>query len=136
MAARNPLTPAQAEAILEDIRQGMGLQKSAKKHGTTDTTFNRHCEKDAELALKYVRAREAQGELYADQIIEIADNPEIPSDHKRLQIDARKWQASKLASKKYGDKIDLNHGGQPDNPLTVIERRIVKSQQPDVEPEA
>lgn len=124
------MSPEQAEAILEDIRQGIGLQKSAKNHGTTDTTFNRHCEKDADLALRYARAREAQGELYADQIIEIADNPEIPADQKRLQIDARKWQASKLASKKYGDKIDLNHGGQPQNPLTVIERRIVDKTQP------
>ena len=29
----------------------------------------------------------------------------------RLRIDTRKWAASKLAPKKYGDKLDLNHAG-------------------------
>jgi hypothetical protein len=28
-----------------------------------------------------------------------------------LRVDARKWKASKLAPKRYGDKMDLNHSG-------------------------
>jgi hypothetical protein len=28
--------------------------------------------------------------------------------HRRLQVDARKWAASKLAPKKYGDKLDID----------------------------
>lgn len=43
----------------------------------------------------------------AEEIVIIADSCTDP--HKaRLQIDARKWYASKLAPKKYGDKLDLN----------------------------
>lgn len=53
---------------------------------------------------RYTRACEARGDLYADQIIEIADNCADPAKA-RLQVDARKWVASKLTPKKYGDKI-------------------------------
>jgi hypothetical protein len=43
--------------------------------------------------------------------VEITEGDMI--QHRRLQVDARKWYASKLAPKKYGDKIeaDLNHSG-------------------------
>lgn len=70
----------------------------------------------------YVRAREAQADFLADEIIEIAEHTE--EDHTaftgqnvvqrdKLRIEARKWVASKLKPKKYGDKLDLNHeGGQ------------------------
>lgn len=66
---------------------------------------------------KYAHARAAQADVYAQEIVDIADMCEDPAKA-RLQMDARKWAASKLAPKKYGDKLDLNHGGQPDNPVT------------------
>lgn len=78
-----------------------------------------------EFSIQYARAREAQADLLADEIIEIADDSsgdeieiETPEgvkatkqDHEfaarsRLRVDARKWKASKLAPKKYGDKIE------------------------------
>jgi hypothetical protein len=37
----------------------------------------------------------------------------------RLRLDARKWVASKLLPR-YADKVDLNHGGQQENPLTML----------------
>ena len=72
----------------------------------------------------YAQAREQQADLLADEIIEIADdssgdvievNGKVVMDHEfaarsRLRVDARKWKASKLAPKKYGDKIEL--GGE------------------------
>lgn len=64
----------------------------------------------------YVRAREERAELFADEIVRIADECEDPQKA-RVQIDARKWAAAKLNPKNYGDKIDLNHGGQKDNPI-------------------
>lgn len=43
-------------------------------------------------------------------------------EHRRLQIDARKWVLARMAPKKYGDKIqaDLKHEGD-------IEVRITKN---------
>lgn len=80
---------------------------------------------------QYARAREEQADFLAEEIIEIADdgsndlmtivkgdqsyeteNKEV-TNRSKLRVEARKWIASKLKPKKYGDKIDLNHeGGQ------------------------
>jgi len=65
---------------------------------------------DGEFSAQYTRAREEQADFYADEIIDIADTAK-DANLARLQIDARKWKASKLQPKKYGDKIDLNHSG-------------------------
>lgn len=79
----------------------------------------------AEFLQSYTRAREAQADLIAEEIIQIADDSsndtmtikkgdeEIEVENKewvnrsRLRVDARKWIASKLAPKKYGDKVDV-----------------------------
>ena len=43
-----------------------------------------------------------------------------------LRTEAPKWTLAKMLPKKYGDKIDLNHGGQDGNPIIHrIERVIV-----------
>lgn len=78
---------------------------------------------------KYARARELQAELLADEIISIADDDSKDSltvstkngaylvedrewtSRAKLRVDARKWKASKLAPKKYGDKLDVTSGG-------------------------
>ena len=71
-----------------------------------------------------IRAREKQADFYADEIITIADT-EPDAAIARVRIDARKWTASKLRPKVYGDRV--KHSGDPDNPLhTVIEWKSVK----------
>jgi hypothetical protein len=66
-----------------------------------------------ELSKQYARAKEEQAELFADEITEICD-AEMPMDafgkidagavnQARLKIDSRKWIASKLKPKKFGD---------------------------------
>jgi P27 family predicted phage terminase small subunit len=69
-----------------------------------------------EFLAQYVRAREEQADYYADEMVEIADTTDDPQKA-RLQIDARKWKASKLAPKKYGEKIQ--HAGHDGGALTV-----------------
>lgn len=71
---------------------------------------------------QYARAREAQADTLADEIIDIADGKraeyeggEADVARDRLAMDARKWVASKLKPKIYGDK--MLHGSDPDNPL-------------------
>lgn len=75
-------------------------------------TFYARLVKDEEFANRYARAREAQAHNEVDEIRSIADEA-TPEDVAvaRLRVDARKWRASKLAPKKYGDKLDVNHGG-------------------------
>jgi hypothetical protein len=82
---------------------------------------------------KYARAHTEQADFYASQIIEIADediatvqrgedSQEVVFDstavaRNRLRVDARKWYASKLAPKKYGEKLAL---GQADDLLPLV----------------
>ena len=65
---------------------------------------------------QYARAREAQAECFVDQIINIADSVANERESSivhaaRLRIDARRWAASKMAPRKYGDKLDLESSG-------------------------
>lgn len=95
----------------------------------------------AEFQQQYARAKELAADRYFEEIVEIADAPlrgeritykadgtveRVEADmieHRRLQVDARKWSAARLAPKKYGDKLDLNHGGEVR--IERIERVIV-----------
>lgn len=87
---------------------------------------------------QYARAREAQADFLAEEIIEIADDgsndymtivkgdkeynveDKEVTNRSRLRVDSRKWIASKLKPKKYADKLDLNHSGE------VTPKQIVK----------
>jgi disulfide oxidoreductase YuzD len=79
-------------------------------------------EKYPEFRNKYARARELQADYLADSIISIADdtsNDTLTTDEgreyansewinrSRLRIDARKWKASKLYPKKYGERVGV-----------------------------
>lgn len=69
-----------------------------------------HDEDRQDFRDQYARAREDQADTYADQMVEIADTEDDPQ-RARVRIDARKWVSSKLRPKRYGDRLDLNHGG-------------------------
>jgi hypothetical protein len=79
-----------------------------------------------EFSEQYTRAREAQMDAMVEEIIEIADDSANDStfdeegnsrqnsewiNRSRLRVDTRKWLMSKLAPKKYGDKIQQEHTG-------------------------
>lgn len=101
-----------AEKILSMIANGCSVESiCASKDMPVQSTVYKWLAESEEFSERYARAREAQADLYADQIIKIADDCEPESgavSKARLQIDARKWKASKLAPKKYGDKLDVS----------------------------
>lgn len=93
-------------------------------------------EKYGEFVDLYARAKEEQADFLADEMLDIADNPvqgsrtvhktggkhglEISKtidgdmvERSRLMIDTRKFLASKLKPKKYGNKLDLTSGDKP-----------------------
>ncbi|MCA3573119.1 MAG: hypothetical protein IOC86_04330 [Aestuariivirga sp.] len=59
---------------------------------------------------QYLRARQEQADVLADEIIDIADRATDPQIA-RLQIDSRKWYAGKVRPKVYGEGIALRHTG-------------------------
>jgi hypothetical protein len=99
--------------VCDEIAKGKSLREiCAPDDMPAPSTICLWLKESIDFAEQYAHAREQQAELYADEIIEIADKAK-PDDVQvaRLQVDARKWKASKLAPKKYGDKLDLNHSG-------------------------
>lgn len=108
-----------------------------------ERTIYQWLEKHEEFVQKYARARERQADREVDQIVVIADDSGFDAqivdgravvnsesvNRARLRVDARKWRASKLAAKKYGDKITQEQtgaGGGPIEHVHTIERRIVR----------
>ncbi len=112
-------TPAVAEAICAALADGMSLRAlCAQPDMPGMTTVMRWLADPSkpEFRLQYAHAREAQADLLAEEILEIADgcshtiskdgcietNRELIA-RARLRIDSRKWLASKVAPKKYGN---------------------------------
>jgi hypothetical protein len=125
-----------AEIVLDGMHNGLSLFKACQKAGIAHSTFIGWVNEDTELADRYACARENLIERIAEEIMELSDQTvgEQPDGKKdwaavqkhRLQVDSRKWLLSKLAPKKYGDKLELS--GDPDRPLAIqkIERVVVK----------
>jgi hypothetical protein len=116
------------EEILAKVRGGMSLRavcESGDDLTPTESSFRDWCEDDEELAAQYTRAREDRAEKIFEECLAIADSQEgdvIKVDgtdqpnhdliqRARLRIDTRKWMLGKMQPKVYGEKLDLNHGG-------------------------
>ncbi len=108
-----------AEEICERLAQGQSLKRILKdNHMPTYSVVMRWLNEkspnyNALFKDKYAGAREAQAEYLVDEIMEIADGIALEDDgvkvaRARLRVDTRKWFASKVAAKKYGDRTDLN----------------------------
>jgi hypothetical protein len=122
--------------VLTQMRDGKSLRQAAEMAGVARQTFLDWVDKDEELSGHYAQARAAMIDKIADDIMTIADEEMIPTGEgkvdnamvqkQRLRVDTRKWLLSKLAPKKYGDKLELT--GDDKSPLTIqrIERVIVK----------
>jgi hypothetical protein len=114
-------TPGKAAAICARIADGESLRAICAAGHPDKATVFRWLEANLEFRDQYARAREAQADTYADEIVEIADDGTrdyrmvdghelVDHDHiarSRLRVDARKWVAAKLRPKKYGEKVDL-----------------------------
>lgn len=89
-----------------------------------------------EFAEQYAHARDAQADTLADEILFIADHTQEGTkvketekgietwtgdmiEHRRLQVESRKWIAAKLKPKKYGDKVETTHVGDKERPIFV-----------------
>jgi hypothetical protein len=122
-----------ADAICEEI-------------ATTDHSLRRICDAEGmpspstvylwlgrvlEFSEQYARARERQADVLAGQILEISDDGSrditqtedgevVNHEHiqrSRLRVDSRKWLASKLAPKKYGEKVAAELSGPNGGPI-------------------
>ena len=115
-----------AAAVVAAIEGGMSLRAASIASGVPSTTFLRWCSEDADLADQYARARDSMIDAMADDLLTIADKPAhdaVDAQKHRLQVDARKWLLSKLAPKRYGERLEV--AGDADAPLVATIRRVI-----------
>lgn len=126
MGRPSKYTEELAARICEELALGKSLPKICEATDMpSTTTVYRWLESNTDFRNRYARAREFQADTYADQIVDLADGA---TDHNkaRLQIDARKWHASKLRPNKYSER--LQHTGKDGAPIAV--RQIVDTMTP------
>jgi hypothetical protein len=117
-----------AEEFCERIADGRSLRSITTDDDMPDQRTIRRWLKDREgFRLQYAIARDLQADCIAEETKDIADGTDDPQKA-RLQIDARKWYASKLAPKKYGDKVTQEVSGPDGGPIpTKITVEFVKA---------
>ncbi len=103
-------TPQLADDICSNLAQGKSLVAVCKELEIPYRDVFQWLRDNPGFADNYARAREAQIDYIAEDVLTISDDPQIPSDDKRVRIDARKWYAGKMQPKKYGERVqtDLN----------------------------
>lgn len=140
MPPASKYTPKLGDDICEMIATtSLGLKHICNKFDISHSTVRAWIsDPEHPLSDKYVRAKEKQVEMIAEEILDIADdgsndlmlltnakgeayeqeNKEVTSRSK-LRVEARKWLLSKLNPKKYGDKIDLTSDNKPLAPTNI-----------------
>ena len=76
----------------------------------------------------YARAKLQQADILAEQCLEIADDCNSNNyATSQIEIDTRKWLASKLLPKQYGDKYILDQKSEEDDKLNEEIRQLRKN---------
>jgi hypothetical protein len=126
-----------AHVICVELAKGKTLRAICRQEGfPPESTVRTWALEDVDgFAAHYTLARQLGLDAMADQLLEIADdgsgditydaqgNRLVNGEHinrSRLRVDTRKWYLSKLAPKRYGEKVDVNVGGQAENPVATI----------------
>ncbi len=131
-------------AICDRLARGESVASVFRTPGAdypSENTFWRWVNADPELRKLYELGVERRGEKYAEEIVEIMDaagspllHPEtgepilrdgkpvmvvdrVAVEHAKARADARKWVASRLLPKRYGDRTTI--AGDADNPLAI-----------------
>lgn len=104
----------QVRKVLELVEGGMSENAACKEVGINRATF-RAAALRVSAGDNYARALEAlaadQVEK-AEQVIEDMRSGLIDAQQARVELDARKWFASKFLPKRYGDKAEVEHKGE------------------------
>jgi len=89
-------------------------------------TIYRLLRDNEDFAIQYTRAKEDQSDILVDEMLDIADDDSgdcegmVSAQRSKIKIETRKWIASKLKPKLYGDRgdrvqlnVQINNGVEP-----------------------
>ena len=117
------------QILCEQISEGKSLSTAIKAEGMPSYhAVMLMIKSSPEFRGMYEKAIENRADRLAEEILELADE-QMPDglegplasawvQQKRMQVDARKWVASKLKPKVYGDRIDV---AVTDNRISVMD---------------
>lgn len=117
---------ALADRICDELANKFSMRQICAREGMpTRQSVDNWMSAKPDFLAKCARAREDQADFIVEDCIDIEDRTisgEINPAAARAVLSSKQWRASKLAPKKYGDKLAL--GGDSDGvPLTVIVKR-------------
>lgn len=123
-----------ADKICEQLAEGKSLRTVCKSENmpSLSSVFSWFRTKP-EFLQQYTRAKEESADAYVEEMQDLADEAALDKDainKARLQIDTRKWVASKLKPKRYGDKLDMTTNGK-DLPTPLL--NVLRSHNSDQE---
>jgi len=136
---RSLYTPALADEIVSRIAKGEPLRQICRDAHmpSWDAVYDWE-KKYPDLQQRIAGARERGEEAIAQECMEIADSAtndwmethgqddvgyRLNGEHiqrSKLRIDTRLKLLAKWNPRKWGEKVDLNHGVQPENPLATL----------------
>jgi hypothetical protein len=112
----------QVRRVIELVEDGMSERAACAEVGISRATFRTTALKVAS-GDQYARALEAlaadQVEK-AEQVIEDMRAGVIDAQQARVELDVRKWFASKFLPKRYGDKAEVEHSGNVGLTVNVV----------------
>ena len=100
-----------ADEICKRMANGETLRKIVlDDHMPVSSAIYRWLDTNQIFREQYTQARIKQADYYAEMIVDEAFNSHDAAIG-RLRMDALKWAASKIAPKKYGDKVEVEQTG-------------------------
>lgn len=127
-----------ADRICAQLSEGISLRTVCNAEDMPDkSTVFRWLRTKPDFQDQYTRAKEESADAHSEDMTDIADDgsndwmarndPENPGwvangehiQRSRLRIETRKWLASKLKPKKYGDKVSAELSGPGGGPIEV-----------------
>lgn len=134
--AKMEYTQDMADQVCEHLMNGKSLRKIEAIAGMPNRlTILRWLRENPSFQTQYAHAREEQAEALAEEILDISDdgaNDTYVDDEgvertnhdviarSRLRVDSRKWIASKLKPKKYGESTQVKHADADGNKLDIV----------------
>jgi hypothetical protein len=129
-----------AARICAELAMGRSLRSVCRADDMPglETVFN-WLRTKPDFSDQYAQAKQESADALVEEMLDIADdgsndyiedgegNLKFNSENvqrSRLRVDTRKWIAAKLKPKKFGERVDMNHGVQPENPLAALIRSV------------